>query len=257
MQQSNGYVIGFAVALSIVLGGILAFTAVSLKERQAFEQALDTKKQILNSVMDVQGQEKRKLAEIYDSRIKSIVVDVNGSEVSTEDYSTKPDAKPEDVIVVKEWKKLKKEGEAFLPVFKWMKEGSEEVEAYIFPMYGSGLWNDIWGYVAINADLKTIRGISFDHKGETPGLGARITDAEIQVRYKGKSILANGKISPVVMLKGEGAGNDPKITEHTVDGMSGATLTANGVNEMVDRYLNVYGPYMTKERGTAAVSLAN
>ena len=92
-----------------------------------------------------------------------------------------------------------------------------------------------------------IQGIVFDHRGETPGLGARITDAEIQERYQGKKVFKeeNGEkvIESVTMLKAE-KGNNP--TDYEVDGMSGATMTANGVNDMLKNYLEYYKPFFDK-----------
>ena len=77
-------------------------------------------------------------------------------------------------------------------------------EAYIFPIYGQGLWDWIAGFLALSDDLNTIRGVSFSHKQETPGLGARITDAEVQQRYVGKKIYdQSGKLVSVEMVKGE------------------------------------------------------
>ena len=92
--------------------------------------------------------------------------------------------------------------------------------------------------MAIDKDLQTVKGVVFDHKGETPGLGARISDKEIQVRYVGKKLFDDqGKLISITMLKSE-KGN--KLTDYQVDGMSGATITANGVNGMVKNYLSYY-----------------
>ena len=108
---------------------------------------------------------------------------------------------------------------------------STKIDYVVLPVYGFGLWNDIWGFVALESDMNTIRGVKFDHKGETPGLGARIaSDEEVQARYKGKSIYEDSKLVSVTMMKGEG--NDYGSDPHKVDGMSGATLTAKGVNNM-------------------------
>ncbi|AZQ62625.1 NADH:ubiquinone reductase (Na(+)-transporting) subunit C [Flammeovirga pectinis] len=244
MQQSNGYVIGFAVAMTIILGGVLSFTAVSLNAKQKEEVALDTKKQIMLSVLpEMSEASKAEMATIYDKRIS--VVNSAG-EAITPDNLAKLD-------ISKEWKKLKNGQDAVLPVYKFMSEDGKSVDSYILPMYGYGLWNDIWGYFALDADLVTVKGVVFSHKGETPGLGARIGDAQIQDRYKGKKIFNGGKFTPIVMVKGEGHSGLPT---DEVDGMSGATLTANGLNEMVSRYLKAYEPFINKEKGTSAVSMA-
>jgi Na+-transporting NADH:ubiquinone oxidoreductase subunit C len=114
-------------------------------------------------------------------------------------------------------------------------------------VHGFGLWNEIWGFVALESDLNTIRGVSFDHKGETPGLGARIaSDPEIAARYKGKTIYDGSNLVSVNMMKGEG--NDYDNEPHRVDGMSGATLTGKGVNNMLMDYLQNYANYLKKKK---------
>ncbi|MDH5608527.1 MAG: FMN-binding protein, partial [Cyclobacteriaceae bacterium] len=107
-----------------------------------------------------------------------------------------------------------------------------------------GLWDWISGFIAVDKDLNTVRGIAFDHKGETPGLGARITDEKVQARYVGKKIFdESGNVISITMVKGEGNTN---LTDHQVDGMSGATLTAKGVNKMLAEYLGCYSAYLSK-----------
>ena len=112
-----------------------------------------------------------------------------------------------------------------------------KVDAYIFALFGNGLWDKIWGYVAVAPDLTTVKGIALDHRGETPGLGARITDDDVKDRYIGKQLFdANGTLVGIEMQKGE-RGDPSLFNEHQVDGMSGATLTGNGVNEMILNYV--------------------
>ncbi len=94
--------------------------------------------------------------------------------------------------------------------------------------------------------------MAFDHKQETPGLGARITTPEVSGRYAGKEIFSdNGELVSVKMLKGESNSN---LTEHEVDGMSGATLTAKGVNQMLGYYLECYSTYIEKEKSGKSVA---
>lgn len=243
MQQSNGYIIGFAVAMTVILGGLLAFTAVSLKPEQEKQVLLDTKKQILTAV-GITGEDKAKLAEIFDKQVKAIVVNVEGDEVSYDGEILKISSKTEY--------KKKDKAAKLLPVYKLMSEAGDKVETYVFPVYGYGLWNDIWGYVALEPDMNTVKGVIFAHKGETPGLGARISDESIQDRYKGKKIYKGTDLVAVDMLKGEGNAN---INDNQVDGMSGATLTAKGLNSMLVDYLGMYEAYMKKQKGTAAVSM--
>ena len=113
-------------------------------------------------------------------------------------------------------------------------------------MFGNGLWDWISGFVALDKDLNKVVGVAFDHKAETPGLGARISSNEIQDRYKGKEIFDGlGNLVSVRMLKKE---NNSELNIHEVDGMSGATITANGLNDMLKNYLDCYLPFIIKNK---------
>ncbi len=135
------------------------------------------------------------------------------------------------------------------PVFCYHSPGNEDdIQAYILPMQGKGLWGAIYGYIALETDMNTIKGISFGHESETPGLGARITTKEVQDRYIGKKIFDDaGTLVSVTMLKGE---RHPasQLDEHHIDGMSGATLTGKGVNQMLIDYLGYYQKFLNKNR---------
>lgn len=99
----------------------------------------------------------------------------------------------------------------------------------VLPMHGNGLWGPIWGYLAIAPDGKTVIGVTFDHKSETPGLGGEITTEKFQSQFSGKHILENGRIKPVEF-----------------DAISGATKTSNGVKEMIDNTIKLYQPYFER-----------
>lgn len=250
MRQSNGYIIIFTVALTIVVGGLLAGASQFLGPAQQRSVDLDTKSSILNAVQNqVKINEGDDVLAIYDRRILSLVVDFDGNEITTDAKGNPVVA--EKVDILKNYKLDPKERE--YPVFKLMNaEDSTKVEAYILPVYGAGLWDKIWGYVAIDAKLETIVGVSFDHKGETPGLGQRIATPEIQNRYEGKKIFdESGKLVSVQMMKGEHGGGVSSIEyykgkPHQVDGMSGSTLTGNGLNQMLKAYLEAYQNYFKK-----------
>ena len=205
--------------------------------------ALDTQKKILGAVMDVQPTDD--IPAIYQERIQSLVVDSKGEEITEVDGAT---VTAESIDVGKQFK-LPAEDRLY-PVYKFMGQG-DEVDSYILPIYGNGLWDNIWGYIALEKDLETVRGVVFDHKGETPGLGARITTIEVQERFKGKKIYDDlGELVAVRMVKGETG--DPTIYDNNqVDGMSGATITATGVNKMLQNYLGYYEPYLEKASGNS------
>ena len=229
--------------MTIVIGGVLSFTSQVLAPAQKKSIELDTKSQILNAVMQLDKKNDNVL-DIYDQRIQSLVVDYDGNIIEKDDKGNP--IVPEDVNIIRNFKLDNVDRE--LPVYKFMStDNPDEIEAYILPLYGNGLWNKIYGFVALEKDLNTIKGISFGHVQETPGLGARIADAEIQNRYKGKTIFEGNELVSVEMLKGEK--RDPSLFgPHEVDGLSGSTLTANGVNAMIKDYLDCYKGFIEKTK---------
>ncbi|UXP33504.1 NADH:ubiquinone reductase (Na(+)-transporting) subunit C [Reichenbachiella agarivorans] len=246
MQRSNLYIIVFAAVLTIILGGLLSGTSVVLKPLQDKQVELDTKKKILGAVMDISNIKKpQEILDLYDQRVKSIVVDINGDLMEKDEKGNPLVAEKIDFQ-----KNHKKDVQTRpYPVFMIMKEGSDEVDSYVLPMFGAGLWDWISGFVALDSDLNTVRGVAFDHKSETPGLGARITTPVVQQRYIGKKIFdEQGSLQSVSMVKGE---NGESLDSHHIDGMSGATLTGKGVNAMLKEYLTYYETFIekTKEAG--------
>jgi Na+-transporting NADH:ubiquinone oxidoreductase subunit C len=223
----------YAAILTIVCGGLLAIASEGLKERQQANIELERKSNILSTVMQV-GKDVN-VAEEYDKRVKAFVVDFSGNEVAG--------VLPANVNIEAEYKKPAEQ--RLLPVYEF-RNANNKIEYVVLPVHGFGLWDKIWGYVALQADLNTIQGTVFQHKGETPGLGARIASAEIQDRYKGKKVFEGDQLASVEMMKGEG--NDYSADPHKVDGMSGATLTGKGVNNMLKDYLACYSNYIKKTR---------
>jgi len=251
VQRSNTYVILFSATLTIVLGGLLALASEGLKPIQKKAIELDTKKQILSAIMPINPRKDDVLG-IFDIRIKGIVVDSDGNIIERDKEGNV--VNPDNVVIAKEYKKDPEE--RLYPVYIFHKEGDPEtIEAYIFAMYGNGLWDNIWAYIALDTDMNTVLGAVFDHVAETPGLGARITEEGVRNRYNGKKIYdENGELRSIVMLKAEN--NDPsKITDHTVNGLSGATLTAKGLNRMLDEYFKCYEPFIEKIKTGKLVAL--
>lgn len=239
MQRSNSYIILFAVSLTVILGGALSLTSVGLKPLQDKQVELDTKKKILGAVMDISAiEDPNEILKIYDQKVKSKVIDYNGNDLSTD---AKGNPYVAEEVNIQKNSKLAPEERAY-PVFMFMND-QEEVEAYIFPTFGAGLWDWISSYVAFGEDLNTIKGIAFDHRQETPGLGARITEPGVQNRFVGKKIFDGGDLVSVTVVKGEG---NTGLSDYEVDGLSGATMTTKGINTMLKHYLDCYSAYIEK-----------
>ena len=239
-RNSNGYIFGYAIILTLVCGTLLAFVSEGLKERQKAAVLVEKQKFILkaglgaNSLDGLTGQE---ITELYDKVVQVETINSKGSAV---------DADEAKLSIFKEYKKPA--AERVLPVYVvGKKDNPTEVESYVLPTYGNGLWDNVWAYIAIDGDAKTIQGIVFDHKGETPGLGARITDADIQNRFVNKTLAySDDAIDAPDFQKGEGTNYDDEPQK--VDGMSGATITGVGVNDMLDAYMTLYRPYLVSKK---------
>jgi Na+-transporting NADH:ubiquinone oxidoreductase subunit C len=219
-----------------VCGGLLAFASEALKEKQQYNIDMEQKKNILSTVITLgEGED---VNTVYSKKVKAFVVDFQGN--------VKEGMQPKDVNLAAEYKKAP--ADRLLPVYEFKSESDPtKTEYVVLPVFGYGLWNNIWGFVALKSDLNTIQGVKFQHAGETPGLGARIeSDQEVQDRYKGKTIYENGNLVSVTMMKGEGL--DYSDNPHRVDGMSGATLTGKGVNNMLKDYFTSYENYLKKNK---------
>ncbi len=240
----------FAIGMTLILGTALAFVSESLKDKQRAEREFERKKFILSAALgtdqinEMIATSRDEVNDLYEKRVANLVVGADGTPI--EGLSA------DDVIVAKEYKKLQrnsdevmevKSGQTLrLPVYTIASEDGEGIAYYVMPIYGFGLWDNIWGYLALQSDFNTVQGVIFDHKGETPGLGARITEQGLQERYQGKKLNNEaGELVSVNMQKGEGA--DYSDAPHKVNGMTGATITGNGVNAMVKDYAGLYSDY--------------
>lgn len=242
MRQSNLYIVLYAAAITVVCGGLLAFASQSLKPLQEANVELERKQNILSTVMEIKDGDD--INKIYAERVKELVVDYNGN--------VKEGVNAASVVIAAEYKK--KPEDRLLPVYEFRnQENPEKLDNVVLPVYGFGLWNDIWGFVALQSDLNSIQGVKFQHKGETPGLGARIESDEIQNRFKNKSIFDGDVLASIYIQKGEG--NDYSSDAHKVDGMSGATLTGKGVNNMLLDYFTSYQNYLKKNKSNLTSSL--
>jgi Na+-transporting NADH:ubiquinone oxidoreductase subunit C len=231
-MHNNRYTFLYAIGLSIATAIILVITSQQLKPLQDANFALDNKKSILKSVL-IRSDDNVALEETYDKSVEELVINskgevLEGISVGSVDMKREV-AKPAE--------------ERNLPLYVFSAENGEK--SYIVPLRGVGLWGPIWGYVALNDDFNTVYGAFFDHKGETPGLGAEITEMPFQEQFKGKMIYnsANEFASINVLKATTKSDVDPS---NRVDGVSGGTITSNGVDEMLRNCVEPYLTYFNK-----------
>jgi Na+-transporting NADH:ubiquinone oxidoreductase subunit C len=231
--DSNGYTIIFSIVLVIVVGALLAFFANFTKADRVKNDQVKAQIDILNAI-GVEAS-RTNATEMFAKYIKEQKV-IEGENVSD-------DAKAYLIDVKKELDNAKNGKTQRLPLFVAEKDGKS---VYILPVRGNGLWDAIWGYIALNDDLKTINGVYFDHKGETPGLGANITETFFTDDFKDESLYdTSGSFKGVEISKSNGDPNNTDKTDNQVDALSGATITGNGVGAMINSGIRSYLPYFS------------
>lgn len=222
--NSNSYTIIYAAVMVVIVAFMLAFVSSSLRDRQNRNVEYDTKKQIL-SALNVRNVED--VENTYKKYVKQdMLMQADGTLTENQDgFST---------AYEKEVKTNKR-----FHVFVAEKDGDTK---YVFPVYGTGLWGAIWGYVALNSDKNTVYGVYFSHASETPGLGAEIATEHFQTLFSGKKAVDNGQIVLGVVKNGK-----VENPECQVDGISGGTITSDGVNLMLKNCLSNYKNFLTKK----------
>ncbi|SEQ86645.1 NADH:ubiquinone reductase (Na(+)-transporting) subunit C [Neolewinella agarilytica] len=244
--MSTKYIYGFAFAMTILVAALLAGSKVVLEPIAMKNEDIFNKRQILEAIstpLAAAGQELSSLSddqvlEIFEKQVDQTVVSADGEPVDG--------MMAIEVDMAKERKKP--EAERMYPVYEINFDGKSY---YVFSVRGTGLWDAIWGNIALEGDMNTVAGVSFDHAGETPGLGAEIKDnAAWKAQFVGKKIYNDeGKFVSVTARKGGAIDK-----EHEVDGLSGATVTADGVTDMLYEGLKSYEPYM-EDAETATTSM--
>ena len=233
--NKNSYTFGFAAVMVVVVAALLSVAAISLKPFQSRNILLEKKQNILSSVgINIDREE----ADIqYSIFVKEeLVLNYKGEEV---------DGVAFDVDLQKELKKDK--NLQLLPLFISEVDGKKQ---YIIPLRGKGLWGPIWGFISLEDDLNTVFGAVFDHKSETPGLGAEINQPFFEDPFSGKSLFDGEELKSIKVIKG-GAGED---NMYGVDGISGGTITSDGVTDMLLERLTMYLPYFNKIKPTIEVN---
>jgi len=235
--DKNSYTLIFAVVMVLVVGSVLAFTASSLKPAITMNKKFEKQQNILYAMgvnENVEGSAifipSDSVQDIFDKYIKEQLVIQDGK--ITKDSSAY-------LIDLKgQLKKDMKDRE--LPLFVGEKDGKDY---YIIPMYGKGLWDAIWGFIALDENY-VVQGVFFDHAGETPGLGANIKQRYFMDDFTGEEIMNDTKFTGITVAKGN---NDPlneRKDDGKVDALAGATITGNGVTAMINSTVKLYIPYL-------------
>ncbi|MGI5975983.1 MAG: NADH:ubiquinone reductase (Na(+)-transporting) subunit C [Paludibacter sp.] len=233
--NSNTYTFIYATVMVVIVALMLALVSSALKDIQTENIELDKKKQILNALnINSDGED---AAALYDQYIvEELVINV--------DADIQSDVMGEAFALDFNKEMSKQAAERKLPLYVAQVEGDTK---YVIPLQGAGLWGPIWGYVSLNEDKNTVYGTFFSHASETPGLGAEIANKEFQHEFIGKKIFNNQDefVSIAVMKPGQKADNQDQV-----DGISGGTITSQGVETMLLNCMAQYEAYFKIKGGT-------
>lgn len=237
--DKNSYTILFAIAMVLIVGAVLAYAAESLKPNIDENKRLEKQQNILYAMGVNENDESsanfvstNKVAGEFAKYItKQLIIEGNNVTENDEAY----------LIDVKKEQAAAKAGNVRkLPLFVGEKDGKT---FYIAPILGKGLWDAIWAYVALDENM-VVQGAYFDHKGETPGLGANIKQRFFMDDFIGEHLLdASGAFKGIDVAKGNADPKNDEKTDNEVDAIAGATITGNGVSAMIKSDLKLYEPF--------------
>lgn len=251
-NDSIGRTLAVVVILCLVCSVIVAGAAVGLKPRQEVQKLLDKQRNILVVADLAQGKlDQEQVQSLFESRIEPRLLDLHSGEFvagdvtafdaahAAKDPETSIALTPEqDVANIRRRSNL---AEVYL-----VKNEQGGISQIVLPVYGNGLWSVMYAFVAVGVDGDTIKGLTFYEHGETPGLGGEIENPLWRAKWVGKQLFNEQGKPAMRVVKGSANPNDP----HAVDGLSGATLTANGVQHIFDFWMgeNGYGPFLQRVR---------
>ena len=240
--MKDRYIFFYITVLTVIVALLLSVAAMFL---QPYQQANIDNEKMMNILqaadVNVEG---ANVQELFDKDcVKMMLVNAKGEVVEecTKDF-TKFEAFT--MNVKDEIYKRDNDKDFVLPIIV-INNGKENVN--VIQLQGAGLWGPIWGYIGMSSDFQNVVGVVFDHKSETPGLGAEITTPRFRDQFKGKTIFSGGEFVSIDVVKGGVVNMAADLQKHSVDAISGGTITSNGVNNMLENVLESYLPYIEKQ----------
>lgn len=245
-SNSNSYIFIYSVVMVVIVAAILSIAATVLKPMQQQNIRNEKMSSILASANIESTAENAE--ELYNKYIvQELVVNANGDIVGTyENGKLDGNVRAFNVKIKTEQFKQKNDMDFVSPLYVCKNDGHT---FYIIPMLGKGLWGPVWGNIALKEDMNTVVGVIFDHKGETPGLGAEISTSDFEMQFVNKTIFDNnGEFISIKVQKGGVATLPASMENHAVDAISGGTITSDAVSEMMKDCLNNYVPYIKNQK---------
>ncbi len=239
--DKNSYTILFAIAMVVIVGSVLAFAATALKPKIDANKRLEKQQNILYA-MGVNENDEKSVVQISTDKVADEFAKYITSQVVIQGDNVTENTEAYLIDVKKEQTAAKAGEERRLPLFIGKKDGKT---VYIVPIRGKGLWDAIWAYVAMDENM-VVQGAFFDHKGETPGLGANINKRFFMDDFIGEHLKSNGVFKGIAVSKGNADPKNNDKTDNEVDAIAGATITGDGVAAMLRSELKLYVPYFNK-----------
>ena len=237
--DKNTYTLVFAIAMVVLVGALLAFTSSTLAPNIDKNKKLEKQQNILYA-MGVNENDESSAVLISTDKVESMFKNFITKQIEVQSGVVKENDQAFLIDVKKEQANAKAGKVRRLPVFIGEKDGKTY---HIVPIRGKGLWDAIWGYVAMD-DQMVVKGAIFDHKGETPGLGANIKQRFFMDDFIGEHLLdASGNFKGITVSKSNADPKNDDKTDNEVDAIAGATITGDGVTAMIRSDLKLYLPY--------------
>ena len=232
-MRSNSYTLAFTSCITIVLSFFLSIAAGLLKEKQIANVELDRKKNILIALGFEQSEKHlwkpKDIQRIFSDFVQEFNIDENGNKIKI----TSIDHESSEAL-------------KYFQIYK--KVVKDKIEGFAIPISGKGLWSTLYGYLAVEPDGKTVKGITFYKHKETAGLGGEVEKSWFQNNFVGKQFIDDeGNLISIQVIKGK-VSDDDSQSYHKVDGISGATLTCRGLNQFLKEDLKKYEPFFKKIR---------
>lgn len=247
-HDSTSKTIGIALAVTIVSSILVSSTVVALRPIQEKNKLLEKKRNVLLAAgievpKDQVDAEYEKITPVvYDLTTGQIAADIDPA-----DFNLKKILKDKSTVV-ELTKEQDKAGIKIMPKYQivYMVKKGDAIESLILPIYGKGLWSTVQGFLALESDLKTVKGLTFYEHGETPGLGGEIDNPRWKALWPGKQIYDESGAVAIQILKGA-VTETTANKENKIDGLSGATLTARGVSNFIQFWLTTgYSKVLTE-----------
>ncbi len=238
--EKNVYTVLFAAGMVVVVGSILAYLASALRPRIQENERFEKQQNILYAMGVNENEDEGSVAFIPTDRVEATFSEYIKEQIVIEGDQISEDQEAYLIDMKKQLDAAKSGQTPKLPVMIGEKDGKT---FYVIPMYGKGLWDAIWGHIALDENM-VVQGVYFDHKGETPGLGANIKARYFMDDFEGESILDGTRYRGIEVAKGN---NDPlnqDKEDNQVDALAGATITGNGVSAMISETVRLYQPYL-------------